>query len=99
MTRDVWLVKFPDGKVKRFRQKAHESRDEFSGRAWCEIEAVLGRRAGDPAVPKGTEVVVDSGYSAPYVSEPSVWSSVYASTGEPYANRWSFVRFTREGDT
>lgn len=94
MMRECWLVQFPGGKVRRFKQKAHESRDEFSGRAWCEIEAVLGRKAGDPAVPKGTEIVLDNGYNAPYGSRPSAGSRVYASTGEPYANRWLFLRMT-----
>lgn len=99
MMRDVWLVQFPGGKSKRFKQLAHESRDEFRGRAWCEIEAVLGRRAGDPAVAAGTQVIVDDGYNAPYGSKPSAGSSIYVSTGEPYANRWSFVRTTREEGT
>jgi len=82
---EVWLVQFPDGRVKRFRQRAHESRAEFSGRAWCEIEAVLGRGAGDPPVPAGTQITLDH---RAYAKAPSCEAEVFESTGEPYANRW-----------
>lgn len=103
MDRDYWRYAFVhEGTVyeRTIRPLAHESSAEFDGRAWCEVEASLGRRAGDPPVEAGTRIALmrsplaryytlDAWMQNPPLAVRTV--SIYESTGEPYANRWRFV--------
>lgn len=84
MVRERWSVKLPNGKTMVLRQAAHESRPEFSGRAWCAIEdRITGRRCGGPT-PAGTLVTITIDYPRDVTT--------YQSTGRPYVDRWERVR-------
>jgi hypothetical protein len=94
MKPEAWRL-WVGAKTKLFQQRVHESSAEFNGRAWCEVEAVLGRGPGDPPVPAGTRIVLDRSSTARWAELPSWEAEVYESTGEPYENRWRFL--TRVG--
>ena len=99
MFRLSWSVLLASGRTLHVTQGAHESRDEFRGRALCAVEDWIKMELQKDVIPAGVRFArwEHSGHSL-----RRFWTNglgeIIETTGEPYANRTKCVRSLVDGN-